>query len=1231
MATNFLVVMRMTEQLSRPLRRAASAANQMSAASNRLNTQLAATNGVMIGLAAATNATIGVMSASAASLETALARLETVTRPIAGTVQTALKDAESSAREFSTQFAVSAKEIIDAQFQIATAGVAVSEQVIATQSAFKLATATQGDFIQSAQLLGSFLNTFGRSAQLDYLAPAEKMARLTDVLSSAVQRFQVTLPVLAEGFKFVTGPASTLNLKFEEVSAALGILNTAGFRGSLAGTALSNMFNKLDRAVEKLNLNPDKFIDLNGNLKDMASFLDEVNRALADKTPIEQQNKLIEVFDIRAGRVIKTLLNNIDTLKRFTSELEVSQGATEKMSNILNNTATAAFKRMYNSVQNIVTIVGGTLNKELGPIARFFTEIASSVAGFVERNKTLITTLVALGVTLVSVSSSMLFFASVAGRTSGAIAALAASSRTAQIALLPFRGIGLIFRSLFTLTGLFATGLVAAAAGVAYASKKIVDELMGVDSASKRTYETIAQLNSQWGNSIERTGRFASELKRLASTIKNNIDFPLGKDESFGNLPFAQVATQTKRDDPTVTRAEAIKRAAQAAGGFTGIVRELSDALNQGSRTNALYAQKFEEIRSATDRTFSSLDAVGKAFEFSESKIRASELVLRSLSGGSEQAEKSIAKLLSIYDKLGATIDGATRGGLRRDAFDSIVASLDSLRGSPSAGLKEIVKLFDEARLLAKSTGSAFEFATKEITQSGLQLRQLSADSTEFAKLVLRDSGFKGLESLKSQFDSLTGKALVLKESLRSIETAISQTGSSAKSINNQFKNASLGGESFAKAMKTSAEQLVQAERSFQSITNATKFLRESIESVKDTPIANTDDFKKAKKFVEDIGQIEIDLRTKIDEAQAIREANRIFAIIDSQNKSFTAQQVKDIKSLGSAFSQTIGSALTNGLKNQSPFKALSDSFKQHFVNQIQGEIGLLFGNKFKDQIRESINTARKIIEQAELSGSLLSGLESGDLARKINSAIQSAIPGIKQITGGDIFNIEANNKLAEQFGNIFTDASVAMVNAGNRSAAILRNLQSVIGNGPASDVSGLREQATQLRSLLQQAGTTGARDAIRPVEEALSAVLTQLRQGGAQTAVQQIATATQLSTQAISASAGVFATAVASLAPAAQGFIAIIEEGFKRVATADLGQAAKSVVDNFGTQSKRQLSIEIKSEGSKLDVNVSSAGGSTVGLDEDEIRQIVDQAKTGLLQELDEKINRLENELRNR
>ena len=491
MAINFLVAFRVAELASAPLRRISDATVRLAGNASILTSEARAANASILALGAASGAAIGAMSVSASQLEDALARLATATETNTGTIQGALDNAEASARAFSENFSTSAEEVIKAQFRLATAGVPVSEQIEATQGAFKLATATMGEFTVAAELLGSFLNTFGRTAELSFLSPTQKVAKITDIASSAVQKYQLDLDNLNDSLKFLVGPATTLGLPVAEVFGFAGALNTAGFRGTLAGTAISNAFNKIDKAVEELDLDVTAFTDAQGNLKSFGAFLDEVERSMSKMTSIERQSKAIQVFDIRAGRAINTLINMKASVAAFVAESEAAVGVTDRLAGIIESTTSAQFAQLGNVIQNTATYLGAQFNNSFKTMLPALKSAAQALRGFVGENAATISAIIGMVTVALTVSAVMITVGLVINQTTNALTLLAQTSVYARIAIAVLSG---VLRTISVPAGLLAI------AGAFYLLAPLVENIGIIFSssatASQRFLAALAALST---------------------------------------------------------------------------------------------------------------------------------------------------------------------------------------------------------------------------------------------------------------------------------------------------------------------------------------------------------------------------------------------------------------------------------------------------------------------------------------------------------------------------------------------------------------------------------------------------------------------------------------------------------------------------------------------------------------------------------------------------------------
>lgn len=1215
MAFNFSVALRASENISAPFRRAADSAQQMADANDRMSASARSAGHAFIGLTTVVDAAVGVIAVQAAKLEDALARLSISTESSTQSTATSLNNAEAAARDFSTKFTASAAEVIRAQVEIAQAGIPVEEQLAATQGAFKLAQATMGDFTGAAQLLGSFLNTFGKAAEFGFLNPAEKIESITDRLSRVVQRFQVTLPVLAESFKFVVGPASQLELKLSEVSVALGILNTAGFRGSLAGTALSNMFNKLDRAVEKLDLNPERFIDLNGNLKDLASFLMEVNRSLADKTPIEAQNKLIEVFDIRAGRVIKTLLNNIDALKKYTAELEIARGVTEQMAGTLQSTTSSQFKQFINAIENSATAIGSGFNDQLRSVLPSLNSFARGLSDVATEYKGVIAGAATVAAGVLTLSTVLITGTFIATRVAGTLREIAAASSVAATAvgtlqigftIIKLAGVftavaaggyllsegiksaasaltgngGIIAAIALTTSGAALLGvgirsLVAAFQGFAALSaagtalggllgllqrvggilgrivvvvggavaifatfksiiNSLVDAISGVNNTATRTPKTIDEISRSFGSGSERTSKFANELERLGKALRSNLDVPVARTSNLGDLPLSN-KTEELFSKGQMKLSEAIAQATKDSGGFIGVIKQTAEALGNGVKSTVDYAKAFEDLRGRTDPLFKDLNDLEKASEFYKSGILGASIATRAFGKSAEETTQALSTIESSFNRLKGSDSELTRKNFLTNLFETIANNVDNLRRVDLSPVQDIVKIFDDAR---KAVSDKIAKENRLPTPEEIDFKAvLTIDSKEFSSILPK------IEQITSSIHTATFAGQLFGEALRAVDVSAKSITNNGKAVENFMKNASLGGESFSSAIKNSEERIASAREGLKAFDFAVANLKERFDRF-GAQFIDTQEFRDAKNQLDSLLETRVQLIAQIDEAQVRTQSDRIFAIIDRANKTLSKQQVTDIKKIGEAFGDSIGSIFTGKLTGKDAFTKLANEFKQLFVADVQKEIGLLIGDKFKDDFRAAILAAQGAIEELNGTVDLFAALQSGDLASKINDAVKAAVPGIDKITGGDIFDIGKDSKLSEKFKDIVTDIQVALVTASGASFSLLDSLERIVNTGPGKTFEQLVDQATKLRELLKEASRTGSNDAIRPIESALKTVLDELNNGKSLDPSQRIADATKDSASALTISANAVADAIATILPISTQFVDNIKNG---------------------------------------------------------------------------------------
>src|SRR5699024_2143618 len=111
----------------------------------------------------------------------------------------------------------------------------------------------------------------------------------------------------------------TLKQELPQVAAMIGTLGNAGIQGSMAGTALSNMVRYLNKSISqpsfkggkalaRLGLSKQDFVDAKGDLLDFSIILEKLQKATANLTSTEQNAVFLDIFGVRGNRAAVALM-----------------------------------------------------------------------------------------------------------------------------------------------------------------------------------------------------------------------------------------------------------------------------------------------------------------------------------------------------------------------------------------------------------------------------------------------------------------------------------------------------------------------------------------------------------------------------------------------------------------------------------------------------------------------------------------------------------------------------------------------------------------------------------------------------------------------------------------------------------------------------------------------------------------------------------------------------------
>lgn len=244
-----------------------------------------------------------------------------------------LKTLRDQARQLggSTQF--TAGQAADAQGYLGMAGFDPEAIKAAMPGMLSLAAAGGADLAQTADIASNIMSGLGLQA--------DQMEKLGDVLVGTFTRSNTNLQMLGDTMKYAAPMAKTYGVELEIAAAMAGKLGDAGLQGSMGGTALSTIMNRLAappkaarKALDELSI---KTADANGNLRQIPDILKEIY----DKTKAMGTAKKGGLFKAIAGEeAVKGMAQLVDQagigeLQKLIATLRDTQGEASKTSRVM--------------------------------------------------------------------------------------------------------------------------------------------------------------------------------------------------------------------------------------------------------------------------------------------------------------------------------------------------------------------------------------------------------------------------------------------------------------------------------------------------------------------------------------------------------------------------------------------------------------------------------------------------------------------------------------------------------------------------------------------------------------------------------------------------------------------------------------------------------------------------------------------------------------------------------
>lgn len=266
----------------------------------------------------------------------------------------------------------SAKEVSDAQLELAKSGLSAKETMAAIPGAISASTAAGEDMTMTVGVMTAALNGF----QLE----ASASAHVADVLAEAANGSKADILDMGYAFKYAATPAKTLGIELEELSAATMIMTNAGLAGEQAGTSLRaalirlvNSPEKASKAMQHLGV---EIEDAKGNMRPFTTIINELRDATSDMGNAQKLSAMSTIFGTEAATGMLSIIDSAPgTMEKFTKSLQESDGASAKAAATMTDNFSGAMEELDGTIESISINVADVLT----PTVKESTEVLSGL------------------------------------------------------------------------------------------------------------------------------------------------------------------------------------------------------------------------------------------------------------------------------------------------------------------------------------------------------------------------------------------------------------------------------------------------------------------------------------------------------------------------------------------------------------------------------------------------------------------------------------------------------------------------------------------------------------------------------------------------------------------------------------------------------------------------------------------------------------------------------------
>ena len=277
---------------------------------------------------------------------------------ISGATGSDLDALNQKAQEMGLKTKFSATESAEAFTYMAMAGWKTEDMLQGIDGIMALAAADGLDLATTSDIVTDALTAFGLSA--------DDSGHFADVLAAAASNANTNVSFLGESFKYAAPVAGALGYSAEDTAIALGLMASAGIKGSQGGTALRSSLSRLikptgDAAalMEQYGLS---MTNADGSMKSLGEVMEMLRTKMGGLSEAEQAQAAATLFDQDAMSGMLAVINASDSdYEKLTSAIYGADGAAQQMADTMLDNLSGQLTLLKSALEGLAIQIGEIL------------------------------------------------------------------------------------------------------------------------------------------------------------------------------------------------------------------------------------------------------------------------------------------------------------------------------------------------------------------------------------------------------------------------------------------------------------------------------------------------------------------------------------------------------------------------------------------------------------------------------------------------------------------------------------------------------------------------------------------------------------------------------------------------------------------------------------------------------------------------------------------------------